>query len=105
MRGHLFFKLSLVFSSLGWNVYCYLKEMNNLTFNRMKVPELIEQLQSTEEDLLELEYTVRSYRSPKLFVHLLEMQKAYYIPTADLIFTIDLTCLDKSLNKEPTITP
>ncbi|MBM3195937.1 MAG: hypothetical protein FJZ62_04250 [Chlamydiae bacterium] len=77
--------------------------MNSLTFNRMKVPELIEQYQSMEEDLLELEYLVRSYRSPRLFLHLLESQKAYYIPTADLIFTIDLSCLDKSLNKDPTI--
>jgi hypothetical protein len=105
MKGDLFIKLVLIFSSLGWNVYNYLKEMNSLTFNRMRVPELIEQQQSIEEDVLELEFQAQSYRSPRLFVHLLENLKTHYIPTSDLIFTIDLSCLEKSLNKEPTTAP
>jgi hypothetical protein len=92
MKGHLFFKLGLFFTSIGWNLYSYLEEMNNLTLYRMRVPELLEQQQSMEEEVLELEYKVRSSRSFKRFVHLLDNTKDYYIPTSDQIFNINMKC-------------
>lgn len=92
MRGHLFFKLGLLFSSIGWNVYSYLEEMNSLTLFRMRLPELLDQQQSIEEEVLELEYKVRSFRSFKRFVHLLDNLKDYYIPTSDQIFNINTKC-------------
>ncbi len=103
MRGHLFFKLGLLFTSIGWNVYSYLEEMNSSTFNRMRVPELLEQQQSMEEEVLELEYKVRSFRSFKHFVHLLENTKDYYIPTCDQIFNIDTKCPLPSTTIDPKI--
>ncbi|MBM3194251.1 MAG: hypothetical protein FJZ60_00640 [Chlamydiae bacterium] len=103
MRGHLFFKLGLFFTSIGWNVYSYLEEMNSLTLYRMRVPELLEQQQSIEEEVLELEYKVRSFRSYKHFVHLLENTKEYYIPTSDQIFNIDTKCPLPNTTTDPKI--
>ena len=97
MRSQLFIKLGLVFATFGWNVYSYLEEMNSLTYCRMRVPELLEQQQSVEEDVLELEYQLRSLKSYKNIVRFLEVNPSqFYSPTPQQIFTIDRSCLETS---------
>ena len=97
MRGQLFIKLGLVFATFGWNVYSYLEEMNSLTYCRMCVPELIEQQQSIEEDVLELEYKLRTLKSYNHIVRFLETPSSqFYVPTSQQIFMIDRSCLETS---------
>ncbi|MFZ4772646.1 MAG: hypothetical protein ACOYK9_01485 [Chlamydiia bacterium] len=104
MRGQLFIKLGLVFSTIGWSVYSYLDEMNSLTYCRMRVPELIDQSQAMEEDVLEMEYQLRTLKSYKNIVRFLEsFPSQFYIPTSEQIFTIDRSCLETS-NPSETVT-
>jgi len=98
LKGLLFIQLGLIFASCGWNIYSYLNEMNSLTYFRMRVPELIEQQQSMEEDLLELEYRLLTLKSYHHVAPLLDtFSPKFYTPTSDQIFVIDRSCLAENL--------
>ncbi len=66
--------------------------MNDLTLCRMKLPELMEQYQTIEQDLQELEYVLNSMKTPAKFLHYLEKDSPFHIPTIDQTFRVDLRC-------------